>query len=114
MIKINFTKKDGEFTLELTGHAGQAEPGRDIVCAATSILTYTVEQNILNMWDQGCLKKNPFSLLSCGNGVIICNPKDDYVRDVENLYNFAQTGYKLLAENFPQYVELTTFGKAKA
>lgn len=42
MIRITVTKKDGEIiSLVCKGHAGYAEEGRDIVCAAVSVLAFT-------------------------------------------------------------------------
>ena len=42
MIRITVTRKEGEITsLICKGHAGYAEEGRDIVCAAVSVLAFT-------------------------------------------------------------------------
>ncbi len=42
MISIRVTEKAGEITsLVCRGHAGYAEEGRDIVCAAVSVLAFT-------------------------------------------------------------------------
>ena len=39
MIEITVTRRDGVYTgIESAGHAGYAEPGEDIVCAAVSVL----------------------------------------------------------------------------
>ena len=42
MIRIRVTRKAGEIvSLVCQGHAGYAEEGRDIVCAAVSVLAFT-------------------------------------------------------------------------
>ena len=40
MVRAEFftNKESGSITMKLSGHAGQAEHGKDIVCAAASIL----------------------------------------------------------------------------
>ena len=37
--------------IEISGHAGYAEPGKDIVCAAVTALTQTLIQSIENLTD---------------------------------------------------------------
>ena len=116
MVKVKFTEnsKTGMFSLKVNGHAGQAEIGKDIVCASASILAYTVAQIVTNMKSLGCLKKAPTVKMGKGDAVVTCHPKEEYMSEVEQTYLVVQTGYELLAHNYPQYVELTKFGKAKA
>ena len=42
MIEITYTKSKDEFTLDMTGHAGSNEPGKDLVCCAVSTLFFNV------------------------------------------------------------------------
>ena len=116
MVKVKFTEnsKTGMFSLTIKGHAGQAEIGKDIVCASASILAYTVAQIVTNMKSLGCLKKPPTVKIGKGDAVVSCQPKEEYRSEAEHTYLVVQTGYELLAHNYPQYVELTKFGKAKA
>lgn len=37
--------------IKISGHAGYAEPGKDIVCAAVTALTQTLIQSIENLTD---------------------------------------------------------------
>ena len=54
-----FTNKDsGSITLKLSGHAGQAEHDKDIVCAAASILAYTVAQTLQFQYEEGGDRKS--------------------------------------------------------
>ena len=70
--------------LRLTGHAGAGEPGRDIVCAALSILMYS----LVASGAEGRVERGEAELLLPD-------------RDVD----VALCGFRLLAENFPQNVE---------
>ena len=110
MLKASFDEKDGILTLKLDGHAGQADIGRDIVCSSCSILAYTVAQFVKETQDKGLLEEFATIKLESGDTVISCKPVDDMLIDMQNIYLFAEKGYHLLAHNYPQFVELKTFG----
>ena len=79
--------------LRLTGHAGAGEPGRDIVCAALSILMYS----LVASGAEGRVEKGEAELLLPD-------------RDVD----VALCGFRLLAESYPEYVsykEMNDYGK---
>lgn len=52
MIEIALDKRDG-YCLHSKGHAGTAPRGKDIVCAAVSVLMYTAAQLLLEEQDAG-------------------------------------------------------------
>lgn len=114
MIRVQFSYNSNKIELNVQGHAGQAEFGKDIVCASASILLYAVAQSVLDMEQLGYLKTAPTVNTQSGKAIVKCCPKSKHRAKLKQIYTVAQTGYQLLAENFPQYVELTTFGKAKA
>ena len=115
MVKAEFftNKESGSITLKLTGHAGQAENGKDIVCAAASILAYTVAQTLQFMYEEGNLKKKPHIKLEEGDTIIVAKPNDDTYAETLHTFFVAQVGYHLLAHNYPQYVTLSSFGEAE-
>ncbi len=79
--------------LRLTGHAGAGEPGRDIVCAALSILMYS----LVASGAEGRVERGEAELLLPD-------------RDVD----VALCGFRLLAESYPEYVsykEMNDYGK---
>ena len=112
MVKAEFftNKESGSITLKLTGHAGQDEHGKDIVCAAASILAYTVAQALQFQYEEGGLKKKPYLKLEPGNTVIIAKPKQECYAEALHTFFVAQVGYHLLAKTYPQYVTLSSFG----
>ena len=112
MVQAEFftNKASGSITLRLSGHAGQAKKGEDIVCAAASILSYTVAQTIQFMYEQGYLQKKPYLKLEEGNTVIIAKPNPENYEEALHTFFVAQVGYHLLAKNYPQYVTLSSFG----
>lgn len=110
MLTVTFEKEGKKLTLKVEGHAGQAEIGHDIVCAATSILTYTVAQIVKYEADKGGFKDSPIISLKEGDSIVSCEPSDEKYAEILHSYYVARVGYMLLAHNFPQYVELKTFG----
>jgi uncharacterized protein YsxB (DUF464 family) len=113
MIKATFEKEEGQYlSLTIEGHAGQAEKGNDIVCSAASILAYTLAQTITQMDKQEWLKKKPHINLKEGNGLITCIPNEGYFDECLMAFFVAEVGYSLLANNYPQYVEIIPFGEA--
>lgn len=103
----------GTISLALSGHAGQADEGQDIVCSACSILAYTVAQIVNTEKLAGSLVSEPMILLSKGGAYIRCEPKREMYNEILHAFYVAEVGYTLLAHNYPQYVSLTTFGEAE-
>lgn len=115
MVKAEFftNKESGSITMKLLGHAGQAEKGEDIVCAAASILAYTVAQALQFMYEQGELQKRPHIRLEEGDTIIVAKPKEDSYAEALHTFFVAQVGYHLLAHNYPKYVTLSSFGESE-
>lgn len=116
MVKAEFftNKEVGSITMKLSGHAGQAEKGQDIVCAAASILAYTVAQALQFMYEQGQLQKKPHIKLTEGDTVIVAKPREEAYAEALHTFFVAQVGYHLLSHNYPQYVTLSSFGDSEA
>ena len=117
MIKVKFRTHDATRYLRLTveGHAGSDTQGHDLVCASASILAYTVAQIVQTMEHHGDLNGKPCIELNEGDATIILRCKnDDIYAEAMHTFFVAETGYSLLAHNFPQYVKLTTVGKAES
>lgn len=106
-------KQSGKVSLRLTGHARAAEHGKDIVCAAASILAYTVAQTLQFMHEDGTLKDKPVYQLNAGDALVEATTDEESYSEVLHTFFVAQVGYHLLSHNYPQYVELTSFGEAE-
>jgi len=107
MIKISFTTSDDGKNLicDVSGHANQNEYGKDIVCSASSILAFTLAQNVSDMHKEGKLRKRPTIELKEGKGKIVCKPKKDFWAEAINLFISFKVGYELLAANYPEFVQ---------
>lgn len=106
-------KESGSITLRLSGHAGQAKKGEDTVCAAASMLAYTVAQSLQFMHEEGKLKNRPKLKLAPGDSVIEAMPKEDAYAEALHIFFVAQVGFHLLSHNYPQYVALSSFGESE-
>ena len=109
MIKVKYTydQDKRECSLLVKGHAGQAEIGKDIVCASATILAYTIAQIVKLMDENGELAEPPTLDLNEGDSTIVCRVKDDdlYAKMSQSFYT-VNVGYVLLAHNYPQFVEI--------
>lgn len=107
MIHVVFTEAAGILSLHVSGHAGAAPKGEDLVCAAASILTSTVAQAMMmtKVW----LQEEPVITLQDGDGEIYVKPTEDKYPFVFHTFTVALIGFQLLAEKYPQYVTLRTF-----
>ena len=99
--------------MKLTGHAGAGEHGKDIVCAAASILAYTVAQALQFQYEDGGLKKKPHLKLEPGDTIIVAKPKPERYEEALHTFFVAQVGYTLLANTYPKYVSLSSFGESE-
>jgi uncharacterized protein YsxB (DUF464 family) len=117
MVKVKFRTHDATRYLRLTveGHAGSDDPGHDLVCAMASILAYTVAQMVQAMEHHGDLVGKPCINLNDGDATILIRCKnDDVYAEARHTFLVAETGYRLLAHNYPQYVELKSVGMAES
>ena len=106
-------KSSGSISLKLSGHAGAANKGHDIICSAASMLAYTVAQTAQYMYAEGGLRKKPRIDIADGNATIVVKPKDDSYAEALHTFFVAQVGFSLLAHNYPQFVELKSFDLAQ-
>jgi uncharacterized protein YsxB (DUF464 family) len=106
MIKVAAATTGKNLALKVEGHAGYAKMGEDIVCASASILAYTVAQCVMEAELEGNLVAPPQIVLDGGEAFILCEPTEDSLPGMENIFAFARKGFELLAHNYPQYVRL--------
>lgn len=100
MIKVHFNSKD--YKLSISGHANYAEEGKDIVCAAVSILFYTLAASL----EENMLKAPVEKEIGKGSSAIQCTPKPEYEGNVGLIYWQALNGFQLMADAYPDHVKL--------
>ena len=91
MIRIAYNKEISN--LQISGHAGYAGKGSDIVCAAVTALAGTLER---------CIQEHREGSCSWDSGETAF-----HAEGTENLrpcFETVVTGLKMLAEEFPEYI----------
>ena len=106
MIKANLWRDDilNVIGVEVVGHACTDEFGKDIVCAAASILTYTLIENLLAIRQA---EELPAMNLESGNTHIhiAFNSKDKFEEAAKALDTIGR-GYRLLEQQYPNAVSV--------
>lgn len=115
MVTINYetSPKRRTFRLSIKGHAGQAEVGKDLVCACVSILTYTAAYNVEFLSDIKAYTKPPRIDINEGDSTIECEVADiSTYKTLANRLDAIVTGFRLLQASYPKNVTCYFNGKA--
>ena len=96
MIKATFTESGHKLSLRLEGHAGYAEEGKDIVCAAISTLLQSFIASVEELTTD-----NLKCVISAGNAVIRYK---DLSEQAQLLMKSFFIGCQMIADNYPEYV----------
>lgn len=102
MIQVVYYRNYNRLTV--TGHAGSAEPGHDLVCASASILAYTLAANVANMADNGQVRQ-PVIRNNEGDTEISCSPRHNLKASVTLVFDSVCVGFELLAHDYPDFVK---------
>ena len=112
MLKVTIATEGEKLSLSLTGHAGYAEQGKDIVCASASILVSTLAHNVALLDRFNAFKEPAVVRLESGDTEITCVVTDSSEHIRRDFY-FAGIGLALLAGNYPQCVDIYTDAEAE-
>ena len=100
MIRLTLHETGGQLTgFECVGHAGYAEEGQDIVCAAVSILTTTCANALESV--AGVTPQ-----VSASSGWMALSLPRDAGRDAQVILKAMRQGLRDLAEEYPRYFQL--------
>lgn len=84
--------------IEISGHAGYAEPGKDIVCAGVTALTQTLIQSIENLTDDKIEYR-----ISPGKVEVECRNLSEKSKTLVDSFF---VGICLITEEFPEHVKV--------
>lgn len=107
MIEVVYHREHNRLTVK--GHAKSNEPGRDLICAACSILALTMAANVGHMSDSGCVT-DAVTVLENGNAEISCRPRAKYKDSVKQTFISVCVGFEILASKYPAYISYTVRG----
>lgn len=85
----------GACRVQITGHAGAAEPGKDPVCAAVSGLVLTLAENVKEISGIRCR-------IVPGDAFFQC-PETEENR---KLFTVFFRGFRLLSRLYPEYIKM--------
>ncbi len=107
MTHITVNKKSNRYSIKLNGHANYSPNGQDIVCAATSMITFMLLQMIDNM-----NARNEVSIITQkqeeGFVDIEVSVGKIYQDYFDTVLDVILTGYKLLSNKYPNNIFLET------
>ena len=105
MTTVRYDEKN--VTLEVSGHAGYAPNGADIVCAAASILVQTLLKNLIRYKNHGW-----YTLeyeMGDGKAYIHCRT-NGYFSFIVEMFRFTMEGLKMLAQEYPKHIRIEEGG----
>ena len=106
MICIEMSQKSGVYTLETQGHAEYAEPGKDIVCAAVSILVFTLIESI----DERDLREPSVIEQESGKVLVRVKPKQSTEGKIRSVFEVIKNGFLLLEKNYKKNIKFSCVG----
>lgn len=101
MITARLGDRAGLLTLEMNGHAGSAPAGHDLVCAAASILCYTLAAQAGKLSADGKLRAKPRVDLADGHAAIAIRPRGAAEREARAIWGTVAVGLLLLQREYP-------------
>lgn len=113
MIHVTYDKCHNYVTI--TGHAGCAPKGHDLVCAAVSALALTLAGNVAYLESQEAVY-DAILKLEEGNAVIKCTAYRKHKETVEQIFRTICVGFELLSTKYPEniFYEMRCLGVEKA
>ena len=101
MIRVEYDRRDCRVTV--TGHAGYAERGEDILCAAASMLLQTLAAAVRELHRRGLAEDAAVSLFY-GAGEVACVPVEEHRCVARTVMDSIVLGFELLARDYGEYV----------
>lgn len=104
MTTITYTRNNDRISVDINGHAGFDEIGRDIVCAAVSILSYTLRAVFTKNSSNGNAEDY---FEDAGNGcmffgILVKKNHDIVFAEIDAVFK----GFELLEENYPKNIKI--------
>lgn len=108
MSDVSFLRDERDTTVRMNvrGHAGYDRVGRDIVCAAVSVLAFTAA-NLASQYEEAGAEV--YVRISDGDVCVEvrCEERELYELCIRQM-NVVELGFALLAEQHPQFIRLTS------
>ena len=97
MIRVNYLREGERHRLSVTGHAGYATHGNDIVCAGVSSISYTLLVYLHHIGAR-------LNEARADSGDLLIDAKGGKMTD--GAFDMALVGYLQIAKKYPQHVDV--------
>ena len=104
MTEIRYKKNKDNLELEVKGHCGYAEKGKDIACAGISTLVVTLA-NALDE-NSNMLIFQPLLNIQNGYALICAYPKRQKYKRVETIFDTVMQGFRWLSQEFEKNIKI--------
>lgn len=110
MTNVKFEVTENEFILDVSGHANYAEHGKDIVCAGISALVFALA-SYLDMFGLEELRQEQHGKITLRTSLY----RGSNIFHMQlGAIKCAYEGIRLIAHDYPEFVELKTIGSLAA
>lgn len=112
MTNAVFEIKGGTLAFSAKGHAAERKEEsveKDIICAAVSVLCYTLAQTVMFMEKDGQTENEAYVRIASGDCEIRVTPKSEHFAEALHTFLVIENGFALLAKNFGDAVSLSPF-----
>ena len=96
-------------SLSVSGHAYSGDPGHDLVCAAASILTYTLAASVANMSAEKQVRDSKIQI-NPGMAEVSCKTAHKYEAIVTLIFDTVCAGFDLMARDYPDNINYEVRG----
>lgn len=107
MINVELKKAPSAFLLTVSGHAGYACKGRDIVCAGVSSLCQAFLSSVKKLYEKGCFRGFSFEVSDGSLSLKATGFKDERTSNYTDAYTLLFIdGIRAIEEVYGEYVRL--------
>lgn len=108
MIDVIYDRK--RLIVKVKGHAQSGEAGHDLVCAAASMLTYTLAANVTELCADRRNVRRPVLDIREGNTTIACAPVHGMQAVTTLIFDSVCMGFDILQQKYPENLSYKVVG----
>lgn len=101
MTNVYINKTNSKKEIVIKGHSGYDVAGKDIVCAAISILSHSYAELILELDDKNKLQLNYLDLGGGEISIIVSDP----LNEADSAFKMFLIGIEALEESYPKHIK---------
>lgn len=103
MIRVQYDAR--KLRLSVSGHAGSAPKGQDLVCAAATTLVYTAAQMLRDAEEDGLAEDVRFCA-DDGKADLVAKAKPGAGKELAGRMEAVCIGFRMLEKNYPKFIRV--------